>query len=180
MAVAPDLYSGGRRPVCIARTVLDMVRGGDATVGRIGAVHEWLTGQPEVAGDRTGVIGFCMGGGFALLSARKGGYRAVGVNYGSVPKDLTGICPVVGSYGGEDRALLSHARRLDDDLTRLGVAHDVEVYPGAGHSFLNEHKPRFTPPFLKVGYREDAAEDAWRRILAFFAEHVGGVSGATG
>ncbi len=58
--------------------------------------------------DRLGIIGFCMGGGFALLTADADRYAAASVNYGILPKDLDSVatlCPVVGSYGAQDRAL---------------------------------------------------------------------------
>jgi carboxymethylenebutenolidase len=52
-----------------------------------------------------GVIGFCMGGGFALLLSAEG-YDAASVNYGMVPSDIDELAaragPIVASYGGRD------------------------------------------------------------------------------
>jgi carboxymethylenebutenolidase len=54
--------------------------------------------------------------------------------------------------------------------------HDVKEYPDAGHSFMNRLNagPVLTPLLrvTGVGYHHPSAEDAWRRILAFFAEHL--------
>ena len=174
-AVAPNLYSPGLAPICTARTVLDMARGGGNTIGRIDAVRRWLADRPEVDGRRIGVIGFCMGGGFALTAAVRHDFAVASVNYGRVPReaaDLEGVCPVVASYGKEDRPLLSHASRLTDMLEQLGAPHDVKVYPGAGHSFMNRGAPGWVMRFMKLGYKEDAAEDSWRRILNFFSERL--------
>lgn len=173
--VAPDLYSVGVRAICIARTVADMVRGGSRTLGLIGDVRQWLRERPSVDEARLGVIGFCMGGGFALLAGVRDEYRAASVNYGAVPKKveaLEGVCPVVGSYGRLDRQFAPQAERLERFLTDLRVPHDVKIYPNAGHSFLNQTKVRISPPRMAAGYKEGPAEDAWRRILGFFRDHV--------
>lgn len=121
-----------------------------------------------------------MGGGFALLTARTG-FDAASVNYGQLPRDLeaavTGACPVVGSFGARDFTLRGAATRLDAALTRAGVVHDVQEYPSASHSFLNdaENGPRLLRPLIRItgmGPEPAAAADAWRRIEAFFATHL--------
>jgi carboxymethylenebutenolidase len=88
------------------------------------------------------------------------------------------VCPVVASYGALDRTLRSHPGRLEAHLRALGVPHDLKVYEGVGHSFLSfDNQPEWMtrvrlPDPMQVGYDEEAAEDAWKRMLAFFGEHL--------
>jgi carboxymethylenebutenolidase len=182
VAVAPNLYADGGRLRCLLRAVRDALRREGATFDALEAVRGWLAQQDSCTG-RIGVIGFCLGGGFAVLLAADRGYDASSVNYGAVPKDaetlLAQACPIVGSYGARDRGLRDDAARLTRVLGSNGVPHDVTVYPGAGHAFLNDHDPSDVPAWAVVagalsrsGYHETSAQDARRRITAFFAAHL--------
>ncbi len=67
--------------------------------------------------------------------------------------------------------------RLTAALEAAGVRHDVQVYPTAGHGFLNDapNGPPLLRPLLRLGHvgpDPDAAQDAWRRIEAFFGTHL--------
>jgi carboxymethylenebutenolidase len=176
-AIAPDLYAHGNRTLCMVRLLAGGLQ--HQALGDIEAARVHLAGQPHVAGDRIGVIGFCMGGGFALLFGARGGVKVASVNYGTVPKkqeDLAGVCPVVGSYGQKDRMFLSHAKRLETHLAGLRVDHDVKIYENAGHSFMSyDNGPAWmarVPSPMHAGYSEPDAEDAWRRILDFFGRYL--------
>ena len=83
---------------------------------------------------------------------------------------------MVASYGAKDR-LARRVPALTAALREHGVPHDVEVYPSAGHCFLDDavNGPRLLRPlarFTSVGPEPVAAADAWRRIAAFFGEHL--------
>jgi carboxymethylenebutenolidase len=185
VAAAPDLMHWGGTYTCLRGVMRDARAGRGPTFDDIEAVRELLTSRDDCTG-RVGVIGYCMGGGFALLLAPPDrGFSASSVNYGMGVKDaysesfLTGACPVIGSFGRKDPGLRGAAARLEGALTAAGVEHDVKEYPDAGHSFLNDHERRELPRLLAVttwllraGYHEPSAEDARRRIIAFFTAHL--------
>ncbi len=184
LTVAPDLFRGSRRPSCIIRMMRETSRRQGPTFADIEATRRWLAERPDSTG-RVGVIGFCLGGGFALLLAAEHRFDAASVNYGPVSKRvyseevLGGACPVVGSYGARDPGLRGAGDRLSRVLAAVGVDHDVKTYPGAGHSFMNDHDPADLPALFAVQfrltgnpYRDPAAQDARRRIVDFFGRHL--------
>jgi carboxymethylenebutenolidase len=101
LTLAVDLFSAGGTTRCLVATMTAMSRGHGRAFADIGAARDYLDTSSDCTG-KIGVIGFCMGGGFALLSASDG-YDAAAVNYGQLPSDLdetlSGACPIVGSYG---------------------------------------------------------------------------------
>jgi carboxymethylenebutenolidase len=185
-ALAPDIFDGrGPVPFCVVRTVAGIARGQGPVVDDMLAARDWLSEQPEVDGERIGVAGFCMGGGFALLLGSLANFKAAAPYYGEVAERVDryrDICPVVAGYGGRDKLFAKKGRLLKTHLEALGVPHDVKIYDEAGHSYMSRH-PKWmmalaplTP--LKARYDEAAAEDSWRRMLAFFRTHLGATAGS--
>ncbi len=168
-AFAVDLFTGRNRAVCMARYMAGMLAG---SVNRYGvndlkSALTFLAKLPEVDAQRMGAIGFCMGGSFAIAWAcTDSRLKAIAPFYAANPRPLEVVrrlCPVVGSYPEQDFTARA-GRRLDEALTRHGVRHDIKVYPDARHSFFNDSGRAFN---------EEAANDAWNRVLAFFAEQLG-------
>ncbi|MPY53876.1 dienelactone hydrolase family protein [Streptomyces acidicola] len=180
LALMPDLFTQGGARRCLVATMRAALSGTGRAYQDIEAARDHLAGHPDCTG-RVGIIGFCMGGSFALMTAGSGLFDAASANYGRLPKDLgaalAGACPVVGSYGGRDRMLQGSAARLRTALERHGVVHDVKEYPDAGHSFLNDAEvgPKPLRPLLRVtgmGPHPGSAADAWQRIETFSDTHL--------
>ena len=180
VVLMPDLYSRGGARKCLTATFKALSSGTGQAFEDIEKAKQLVTSRPDTT-DKVGVIGFCMGGGFALLLANDG-YDAANANYGMLPTNideaLEGACPILGNYGGKDKQLKDAKEKLDASLTRLGVEHDIKVYPEAGHAFMNPKQgggPVFGTLLRISGAKPnpEAAVDAWQRIERFFAKHLG-------
>ena len=177
LSLAPDLNGGKSWLRCIRGMFRQLRAGSGPAFDVLDVCRGWLAEREDCTG-KTGVIGFCIGGGFALLCAPRGEYAVAAVNYGEVPADaetvLAGSCPVVANYGGRDPMGTVHPERLDAALTALGVPHDVKVYPEAGHSFMSPKPAPMAPltALARLKYDKEAAEDAWQRIFAFFGTYL--------
>lgn len=182
-ALAVDLYSRGDQPdTSSLETTFKFMRElpDRRVLADLQAAIDHLHAH-EAVSERVGITGFCMGGKYTVLAAcRCTGLAAAVAWYGMLRVDAvdeqnpehpldaldTLGCPLLGLFGAEDPIV-----PLDDvaELERRGASarHAVEVvtYPGAGHAFANDSRPQ--------AYRRDAAEDGWRRMLAWFANTLG-------
>jgi carboxymethylenebutenolidase len=183
---APDLLGEGPWLRCVVSTFRAFQARSGKPFELIESCRQALRADPDCTG-KVGVIGFCMGGGFALLLSAEG-YDAASVNYGMVPSDIDELAaragPIVASYGGRDWTA-KNVPALRDALRTHDVPHDVEVYSAAGHCFLNDkpNGPLLFRPVAKLahaGPEPVSAAHAWRRIEAFFAEHLGAGSLSNG
>ena len=170
VAMAVDLFEGRNRAVCMARMFTGALRGNLDHYGvpSLKAALSRLSAHPAVDPGRIGAIGFCLGGSVILTWAcTDERLSAIAPYYGMAPRPREAIrrmCPVVGSWPGRDFTTRA-ARVLEAELGAAEVAHDLKVYPGARHSFFNDRWRTYDAP---------AAEDSWRRVLAFFDQHLVG------
>ncbi len=173
----PDLFHRGPRFLCVAGAIRSIIRQRGQPIDDLEAARRFLSSRPEVDATRLGVVGFCLGGGFAIVLAMRGHYKVAAPFYGEVPEELPNACPMVASFGGLDKPLKKAPERLRRHLDRLGVASDIKVYEGAGHSFYTRTEGYIAEKIgpllpMRAGYHEPSALDAKDRVLTFFHEHL--------
>ena len=179
LALMPDLYNGKSMVRCVKSTFGQLTAQQGPVFDQIATARSHLAALESCTGT-VGVIGYCMGGAFALLLAARPGYSAASVNYGILPENLdevlAGSCPMVASFGGRDFALKGAADKVRKSLDKAGVVADVKEYPRAGHGFINRTVAGSPLNVLLrvtgVGHEHESAADAKGRILSFFDEHL--------
>ena len=185
VALVPDLWSreraAGRLPAedadLAAWTAFVETVHHARIVGDLAAACRWLLERPETGPRAVGTVGFSMGGIFAFhLACERGApvracvdicgrvrYGAPTPNHPRGPLDRVAElnAHVLGIFGGSDPLVpLADVLALKEALAGRG---HVIAYPRAGHSFLDPASEEF---------REDDAEDAWRRTLLFLRERL--------
>jgi carboxymethylenebutenolidase len=167
--LAPDLYEGkvtkDTEEAGRLMSGLDRSRALEILNGAV----EYLRGRVEDGSDRIGVTGFCMGGTFALLlPCYNPSIKAAAPFYGDIPSDgeLKNLSAPVLFIGAENDfwITLDKMERLKNKLGELGKKGEVRIYDGVGHAFFNDTRPD--------AYDGDCAEDAWKRVLTFFAYNL--------
>ncbi len=170
----PDLFSRGSWISCIRVLIRDALKGEGRSVEDLKAARNWLAARDYVDAQRLGVIGFCLGGGFALLLSKTGLFQVAAPFYGKVPARMDGACPLVASFGGLDKQLAADVPKLEAEVKRLGLEADIKVYPNAGHGFMSE-PPKLLRPLMRLmhaGYEPESAADATKRVVAFLQQHL--------
>ncbi len=168
VALAVDLFGERNRALCMFNVIRSQLFSPLENEGirELKSALSYLQEQPGVDAKRVGAIGFCMGGGFAIAwAATDNRLQAIAPYYGANPRPLEAVkrsCPVVGSYPEKDFTA-GAGRKLDAELTKNNIEHDIKIYPNARHSFFNDKGP---------AYNAGAAEDSWSRVLTFFSVHL--------
>ena len=166
-AMAPNLYSrfGGVARFCMTQLFKALIkpRLDQRAVRDLRGAVAHLQSMAGVRWDRIGVVGFCMGGGFSLLLAiSTNQVKSSVVFYGRNPTPIEDVaelnCPLLFVYGEDDKMISGGVPKLRAELDAQGKSYEMQSYPDAGHSFMNDKRKDFRP---------EAAQDAWQRTLAF-------------
>jgi carboxymethylenebutenolidase len=167
-ALAPDMYHGKTADEPDGAGKLFMALNiGQAEKDLKGAAS-YLAQHSSTA--KLGAVGFCMGGQLALFAATLNPSIGATVDfYGIHPNvkpdyaKLSG--PVLGLFAEKDGFVTPDtARQVDADIKKAGKQSEIHIYPGVDHAFFNDEN--------KGAYNKAAADDAWRRTLAFFRTHL--------
>lgn len=142
------------------------------------AVVAWAEKHKRANAKKLGLTGHCRGGRMVwMYTAHQKKIKAAVAWYGSLmpippampqgPLDVTDKihAPVLGLYGGADAGIpQEHVDRMIAGLRafELDKRNPIHVYPGMPHAFHADYRPT---------YRKEAADDGWKRMLAWFKKH---------
>lgn len=169
VAIAPDLYARFNAPSGDGSTDYTQFRPFAKQLqtaqvdGDIRAAGLWI--KSAYPASRVGVTGFCMGGAIALRQAIANDdvFSADAVFYGN-PEGIDPAkihMPMEGNYGQRDTSIPADSVRAF--FKALRAPNDLVIYPTAGHAFFDDQRSSYVPA---------AAEDAWKRTLAFFTKYL--------
>ena len=167
-ALAPDLYHGKTASEPDAAGKLFMALNIAQAEKDLRGAAKYLTAQSSTA--KLGAVGFCMGGQLALFAGTVNpNVGAVVDFYGihpNVKPDYTKLGgPVLGLFAEKDAFVTPQAAKdVDAAIKKAGKQSQIHVYPGVDHAFFNDERADV--------YDKAAADDAWRRTLAFFRQHL--------
>lgn len=170
LAFSPDIYRGELAALGDNQAAMaSMQKHGPHAVDDMTSVFDALKVHPQSTG-KVGSVGFCFGGRMSLALGLERPVDAVCTFYGGQMQNLFNRmdalkAPVLGFFGDQDVSI--PAGTIDEFraiLKRLGLEHEVIVYPDSGHAFFRDSDPNV--------YRPKAAQDAWPRVTAFFRKHL--------
>jgi carboxymethylenebutenolidase len=167
-ALAPDMYHGQTADEPDAAGKLFMALNiAQAEKDLRGAASALM---PHSSTAKLGTVGFCMGGQLALFAATLNPSVGACVNfYGihpNVKPDYSRLSgPVLGLFAEKDSFVTpTAARAVDVAIRGAGKSSEIHIYPNVDHAFFNDERPD--------AYNKAAADDAWRRTLGFFRQHL--------
>ena len=167
-ALAPDMYHGQTASEPDGAGKLFMALNIAQAEKDLQGATKYL--KAHSSGAKVGAVGFCMGGQLALFAATLDASIGACVNfYGIHPnvkpdyRKLAG--PVLGLYAEKDGFVTPDvAKGVDKAIKEAGKSSEIHIYPGVNHAFFNDERADV--------YNKAAADDAWKRTLTFFRQHL--------
>lgn len=171
VVVAPDVFRGSTT-AWVPRAIYQVLSTPAEQANRdLDAVFAWLAAQPDVRADRVAIVGFCFGGRTSLLfSLHNPRLAGTVVFYGSPVTDAERLKslpgPVLGIFGGADGSIpLDEVRAFEAGLQAAGVPHQVSIYDGQPHAFVD------SVDAIRAG---GAQGQAWAEMVTFLETTVKG------
>lgn len=170
VSIAVDLYRGkiAKTPE-EARSYMQSLST-DKVVRDVKSAVEYLKSRDDVLPDKIGIIGWCMGGGFALRSLIEiPDFTAGVICYGRLVEDEKQLekinAPILGIFAEKDRGIPPEAvKNFEERMKKLGKKIEVKIYPDVNHAFMN--------PNNKSNYDEISTKNAWDLIDKFFKANL--------
>ena len=118
-------------------------------------------------------VGFCFGGANSWAQSAAGHDLAGAIGFYGRPSRVLDLIPKMEApllllVAGADHTPQEEFQGFDRELGQAGVEHRMVVYPAAPHSFFDRSSAE----------HQNAANDAWRQVLAFVREHTPAMEGA--
>jgi carboxymethylenebutenolidase len=187
VALAPDFFHRTAPGLELGYGEKDMQAGigylmkldADEMIADARAALAWLRARPDVSSDRTGCMGFCIGGHMAFLTACETDVRATASYYGggiAAPQAMGGKPSllsrargirgkIVCFFGAKDAMIPGEQiEAIRKALQEAGVRFEIHVYPDADHGFHCDQR---------ASYHAPSSRDAWQKTLQLFREELG-------
>jgi carboxymethylenebutenolidase len=170
LAFAPDVYHGELAGLDDPEKAGALVQKyASSAPDELVNVFDALKANSDCTG-KIASVGFCFGGRMSLELGIRRPLDAVCTFYGGGMQALFDelhklLSPVLGFFGDADVSIPAGTiERFREILERLGIEHEIIVYPNSGHAFFRDSDPRV--------YKPEASRDAWERTQKFFAKHL--------
>ncbi len=170
VSIAVDLYRGKLAKTPDEARTYSRSLSTDVVIRDIKSAVEYLKSRNDLLPDKIGIIGWCMGGGFALRSLIEiPDFSAGVICYGRLVEDEKQLerinAPILGIFAEKDRGIPPETvKNFEEKMKKLGKKIKVKIYRDANHAFMN--------PNNKANYDEVSTKSAWDLIDKFFKENL--------
>ncbi|MBD1936363.1 dienelactone hydrolase family protein [Microcoleus sp. FACHB-68] len=182
LAIAPEMFArqGDVSQLSDVQEIISQVVSkvpDEQALSDLDAAVAWAKTSSKGNADKLAITGFCWGGRMVwLYSAHNPNVKAGVAWYGRLvgeskpltpqhPIDIAADLkvPVLGLYGGSDQGIPNESvEKMEEALKAGNSGSEIILYPDAPHAFFADYRP---------SYRQEAAEDGWQRLQAWFKQH---------